>query len=91
MKQYSVDKPSAIAPMLADGLKSTRALIAQVQSSSLAEPGKSDVLFELRVKERQFEDALAGSLELWFDTTVAGEVAEGARGNVAAVEDSGRR
>jgi len=33
MKQYAVDKPSAIAPVLADGLKATRVLIENVQSS----------------------------------------------------------
>ncbi len=54
-KQYAVDRPSGIAAQLADGLKATRALMVQVRASSLAEPGKSDVLFELGVKEQQFE------------------------------------
>ncbi len=81
MKQYAVDRPSGIAPMLSDGLKATRVLIDRVSASSLAEPGKSDVLFELRAKEQQFEKALAASLELWLDTTVANEIpAAGARG-----------
>ena len=44
-----------------------------MQSSSLAEPGKSDVLFELGVKEQQFEKALAAALEISFQTTVAAE------------------
>ena len=39
----------------------------------LAEPGKSDVLFELHVKEQQFEKALAASLEISFQTTVTAE------------------
>jgi LmbE family N-acetylglucosaminyl deacetylase len=81
MKQYAVDRPAGIAPLLADGLKTTRALIDQVQSSRLAEPGKSDVLFELRVKQQQFEKALAASLEISFQTTVAAE--EPARGRGA--------
>ncbi|HTB10307.1 MAG TPA: PIG-L family deacetylase [Bryobacteraceae bacterium] len=71
MKQYAMDRPSSIAPVLADGLKATRELIDQVQSSELAEPGKSDVLFELRVKERQFVKTLAASLEISLQTTVA--------------------
>jgi LmbE family N-acetylglucosaminyl deacetylase len=83
MKQYAVDKPSTIAPLLADGLKATRALVENVQSSALAEPGKSDVLFELRVKEQQFHKALAASLEISFQTTVAEEPGRGGRGRGA--------
>ena len=80
MKQYSVDKPSAVAPVIAEGLKATRALMDQVRSSSLAEPGKSDVLFELRVKEQQFEKTLAAALEITFHSMVASENAGGGRG-----------
>ncbi|HWZ31990.1 MAG TPA: PIG-L family deacetylase [Bryobacteraceae bacterium] len=80
MRQYQVERPSGIAPLLADGLKSTRALIAQVHSSSLPEPGKSDVLFELNVKEQQFEKALAASLEISFQSLVASENPGGGRG-----------
>jgi len=84
MKQYAVDRPSAIAPLLAEGLKATRALIENVRSSGLAEPGKGDVIFELRVKEQQFEKALAASLEISFQTTVvAEEPAAGGRGRGA--------
>jgi len=71
LRDYKVERPSAIAPSLAEGLKQTRALVSQVQSSSIAEPGKSDVLFELGVKERQFEKALAASLEISFQASVA--------------------
>jgi LmbE family N-acetylglucosaminyl deacetylase len=78
LKQYAVDRPAAIAPILADGLKATRALSDQVRNSQLAEPGKSDVQFELRVKEQQFEKALAAALDISFQTTVASE--EGGRG-----------
>jgi LmbE family N-acetylglucosaminyl deacetylase len=72
MKQYSVDRPSAIAPALADGLKATRVLIGQTKSRG----GMDDVLFELNVKEQQFEKALAASLAVSFETTVAAERAE---------------
>jgi LmbE family N-acetylglucosaminyl deacetylase len=84
MKGYVVEHPAAIAPVLADGLKATRALIDRVESSGLAEPGKSDVLDELRVKEQQFEKALAASLEISFQTTVAENSGRGGRGRGAA-------
>ena len=72
--QYSPEKPSAIAPLLADGLKSVRDLTAQVRASQLAEPGKSDVLFELAVKEKQFQKGLAAALEISFTTGVSSQV-----------------
>jgi LmbE family N-acetylglucosaminyl deacetylase len=77
-RQYSIEQPSAIAPTLGDGLKSVRELIAKVKSSSLAEPGKSDVLFELGVKEDQFQKALATSLDLSLETIVAADRPAGA-------------
>ena len=72
LKQYSVDRPSTIAPALADGLKATRALMEQSKSH----PGMDDVLYELGIKEQQFENALAASLEVSFQTTVAAPRAE---------------
>ena len=72
--QYSPEKPGAIAPLLAEGLKATRELIAAVRESRLAEPGKSDVVFELDQKEKQFRQALAASLELSFQTAVSAQV-----------------
>ena len=62
--QYQPDRPQAIAPLLADGLRATRALMERVRSSSLSDPGKADVLFELAEKENQFEHALIDSLGL---------------------------
>ena len=44
LKQYSVDRPSTIAPALADGLKATRALMEQSKSH----PGMDDVLYRAR-------------------------------------------
>jgi LmbE family N-acetylglucosaminyl deacetylase len=70
---YKPGKPASIAPTLADGLKATRALLRQVESSSLAEPGKSDVAFELQRKEDQFQKALALALEVSFNAAVAPE------------------
>ncbi len=79
-KQYSADRPAGIAPQLADGLKATRALLGQVRSSSLVDPGKSDVLFELEVKEGQFEKALTAALEISVGTTVTMERPQAGRG-----------
>jgi LmbE family N-acetylglucosaminyl deacetylase len=70
---YKVDHTAEMAPALLNGLKATRALLASVEKSSLAEPGKSDVAFELRVKEQQFERALSLVLGLYFDAVVAPE------------------
>jgi len=71
--QYSPQHPSTIAPALAEGLKATRSLVEQVRSSRLEDPGKSDVLFELSAKERQFQTALTAALGLDLEATVAGE------------------
>ncbi len=72
--QYSPEKPAAIAPLLADGLKGTRDLVAQVRASKLTEPGKSDVLFELGIKEQQFQKGLAAALEVSFNTAVSAQL-----------------
>ena len=68
---YSASRPAGIAPVLADGLKQTRALIAEVRASHLAEPGKSDAMYELEVKDRQFQKALEDALGLSFSSVVA--------------------
>lgn len=65
--------PAGIAPGLADALKQTRELIQQTQTGPLAEPGRSDVVFELRVKEKQLQHALAIALGVYFDASVAPE------------------
>jgi LmbE family N-acetylglucosaminyl deacetylase len=83
-KDYSAGHPVAIASTLADGLKSTRALMDQVRGSQLAEPGKSDVLFELGVKEKQFQAALTASLGIALQTTVAAERPAGGGGRGGA-------
>jgi len=69
--KYRPGNPSQIAPLLADGLKATRSLLEQVKSGSLPEPGRSDVAFELNVKQEQFEKALTLALGLGFDAVVA--------------------
>ena len=71
--KYRPGNPWQIAPLLADGLKATRALLEQVRRGNLAEPGKSDVAFELNAKQEQFEKALTLALGLSFDAVVAPE------------------
>jgi len=71
--RYRPGSPAAIAPTLADALKATRSLVERVESSGLAEPGKSDVAFELHVKEEQLTKALTLALSLSLDTSVAPE------------------
>lgn len=72
-QQFRPNDPARIAPLLARGLGETRELIKQVESSSLPEPGKGDVLFELRAKDRQFETAISRALGLFFEARTAGE------------------
>lgn len=71
--QFRSGDPSHIAPLLARGLGQTRALIRQVEACSLSEPGKSDVLFELHTKERQFQTAIARALGLFFEAYISGD------------------
>ena len=78
--QYQPDRPQAIAPALAGGLRATRALIDQVRTGNLPEPGKSDILFELGVKEEQFEHALAESLGLSLQAAVMADRPQGPMG-----------
>lgn len=73
MRTYSATHPSAIAPALAQGLDLTNHLIDQVGSSSLSDEAKYDVLHELKVKQAQFNNALALSLGLTVDANVTPE------------------
>ena len=73
MADFSAQKPEGIAPTLAAGLQQTRALLEKVQASSLSDEAKYDVTHELKVKEAQFENALAESLGISILSTVAPE------------------
>ena len=70
-RTYAPHHPSSIAPLLAEGLSATRSLLGQLRSSSIPEPAKSNVAFELGVKQDQFEKALADALGLSLGATVA--------------------
>jgi LmbE family N-acetylglucosaminyl deacetylase len=63
-KQFSAERPGASAPLLRDGLRETRVLLAQVEAASLPAGQKQSVLHELRVKEVQWNDALVEALGL---------------------------
>jgi LmbE family N-acetylglucosaminyl deacetylase len=70
-RNFSASQPEKIAPTLAEGLKATRALMQQVQSSNLSKTEKYNVLHELRIKEAQFNDALAESLNVTLTALLA--------------------
>src|SRR5580700_5781882 len=62
MAGFSVSEPEKVAPILAEGLKETNALLAQVAGSKLSEQAKYDVTFELRAKQDQFQKAIVQAL-----------------------------
>jgi LmbE family N-acetylglucosaminyl deacetylase len=89
MSQFSADHVEKIAPILAEGLKATTALIDQVSASNLSDESKYDVLHELRIKQAQFNDALALALGFALDATVAPAPAPGAPGGQGGGEGGG--
>jgi LmbE family N-acetylglucosaminyl deacetylase len=70
MAGLSVSDPEKIAPLLAEGLKETNELIAQIAASSLPDQSKYDVTFELRAKQDQFQRAIVQALNLSFQAMV---------------------
>ncbi len=72
-RTYSAEDPSGIAPTLARGLAATNDLIEKVNSSSLTAEAKYDVLHELKIKQTQFNNALALSLGLSLSANVTQE------------------
>jgi LmbE family N-acetylglucosaminyl deacetylase len=71
--KFSATKPEATAPALASGLKATLTLIAAVEKSELDAESKYNVLHELRIKQAQFNNAVAQALGLSVYGTVAPE------------------
>ncbi|MEK6396980.1 MAG: PIG-L family deacetylase [Terriglobus sp.] len=70
MTEFSAAKPEAIAPHLAQGKLATEALIASVQKSTMPKTNKDNVLHELQVKQRQFNDALLAALQISLNADV---------------------
>jgi len=62
IKAFAAQDTAAVAPMLAAGLKATVELTTQVEKSDLSAAPKYNILYELRVKQRQFNDALVSAL-----------------------------
>jgi LmbE family N-acetylglucosaminyl deacetylase len=60
--KFSAVSPDECAPALARGLQATESLVADVQTSSLSEEAKYDILHELNIKRAQFNTALVESL-----------------------------
>jgi LmbE family N-acetylglucosaminyl deacetylase len=82
---YRPDRPSGIAPALAEGLKRTQSLLSDLRTSSLAEPGRSNAIYELEQKEMQFGKALTLALGLSLQATVLTDrMAQGPYGPMAA-------
>jgi LmbE family N-acetylglucosaminyl deacetylase len=73
MNDFSAPHPEAIAPTLAAGLKKTNELIEKVTASNLSDDSIADVTHELKVKQSQFENALAESLGISVLATLAPE------------------
>jgi LmbE family N-acetylglucosaminyl deacetylase len=71
MAGFSVSEPEKIAPLLAEGLKETNALIAQVAGSKLSDQAKYDVAFEVKAKQEEFRKAIVQALNLSLEATVA--------------------
>jgi LmbE family N-acetylglucosaminyl deacetylase len=71
MREFSIEQPGKIAPQLAEGLKETNALAAQVSSSHLSGSAKYDVEHELALKQWQFQHAIVLALGLSLNATVA--------------------
>ena len=61
---YDVTHPERIAAVLKDGYAKTIELRKRVATSGLAKDGREDLVAELRIKEREFQDALALALGL---------------------------
>ena len=79
-KTFSATNLSGIAPQLADGLKATNSLVAQVASSTLPAAAKYNILHELHAKQDQFQQALLASLAV----SVEAEISPAPRGSGAA-------
>jgi LmbE family N-acetylglucosaminyl deacetylase len=92
LKTYSASDPSTIAPLLAQGLKATDALVGQVSASPLSADAKYNVLHELRTKQAQFNDALTLALGLSLSATITDEPPPppAARGKVGPGNDEER-
>lgn len=77
--KFDVEHPERTAPALAAGYKATQEVLAEVARSRLSPRAKYDIAHELRVKEKQFNDALVQALGISMLATVAPERDPGGR------------
>lgn len=80
MKQFSAQHPEEIAPVLAEGLKATNALLRQVADSHLTAEAKYNVAHELKVKQAQFNTGIIEALGLSLTATIASPPASAGNG-----------
>lgn len=84
MSAFSGPQPQAIAPLLAQGLTATEALLRQVGASSLDADAKANLIYELDIKRAQFNDALAEALGVEMAANVIPEGGGGLSGRGGA-------
>lgn len=70
MAEFSAEKPAVVAPHLAKGKIRLEALVAEMEKSNLSAEAKYNVLHELRIKSRQFNDALVAALQISLNADV---------------------
>ncbi len=76
---FSAQDPSKIAPILAQGLEQTNALLADIAKSTLPADARYNMTHELEIKQRQFNDALVQALGLSLSAAVAPSGEDGGR------------
>jgi LmbE family N-acetylglucosaminyl deacetylase len=67
---FTSGNSTAVATELAEGMKQTEALLSRTGESSLGAEAKYNIAYELRVKRRQFNDALVSALGIAVDADV---------------------
>ena len=81
IKKFDARQPWTVAPELAAGLGATRGLLDKVQAAQIEATGKDQLLFLLRNKEREFNDAMNKALGLAMEVLVDSE--KGAEGSMS--------
>jgi len=67
---FTSNNSAAVGTKLAEGMKRTDALLAELDKSDLATEAKYDVAYELHVKRQQFNDALVSALAIHIDADI---------------------